>query len=829
MYLNEEGVWINTNTGGIQDLFDFNKVKKHIPVYYDYNTKNKSFFNMYLLFKKIGIKNHSEHLQIFNPALIGVDPWDPSLSDAIKIMIDKEISMNPWYFFREFVKIRIGTKKVPFDLNIGNYMAIWLMSRSQDILFIAPRQIGKTFVATTYLAYLINFGGNNIIMSNIHYEEPKAKDNVGKMKQVLDDLPDYLHYHKMEFGKLNPKTGKTEIKRRRVDNSTSMRVLENKLFNNIVKTIVVGLDESKAQTSGRGNTDPIVFVDEMPFIKYNYHLIDTIGQAMSTARKNARMNGLKSGLWLLGTPGFLNTINGKWAYEKIKNDYISLTVNDFHIFDMTVEELEAYRDTRSLNTIFFVNFEFDLLGYDENWLYDKSRKESVEVIKREILLEWLEQSAENPFSRRVLNSIENKSRVCNIKKAHYLNEEFLLYPTKDSIVTKEDDLFEFLKYNCRHGIVIGVDTAYGRGGNNDKSTMVMVDAYNGRIVCTYGSNTINIDDYRIFITTLIKDLKMNNIKAAFAIEINAGGESLISALKKIPQYQDYLVAYPVSEAKLDNPNAIVDTNIIIGNKRIPSDIGLRVTGGKNGSRNKLINTLSILVEKYTECISVPVIAQEINSLTIRKSKTTEGGKIEASDGCHDDYIMAMLHAYYAIFDNSTFLEYRNNIRINLENFLINEDVQILDVTSKSNTRIQTRYIEKNGKLEIIYKDIKTGKIISKDEALAIEKESVFFNRVKEKGINNTEDIYETANMSDAPNIGLLKSLKDNNNKFNKNIEEITIEEFERHQPKTRDFADIYVRNDVIQSQDPYVQQKMMESNVRRNNSGSIFDIFNINR
>ena len=79
-YSQEEGIWRDKKTGYVQNLFDFVKTQPYIKRYYDYNTQNDSFYNMYIYFKKLGVKNHSEHLQIFNPALIGVNPRNPLLS-----------------------------------------------------------------------------------------------------------------------------------------------------------------------------------------------------------------------------------------------------------------------------------------------------------------------------------------------------------------------------------------------------------------------------------------------------------------------------------------------------------------------------------------------------------------------------------------------------------------------------------------------------------------------------------------------------------------------------------------------------------------------------
>ena len=732
-YSQEEGIWRDKKTGYVQNLFDFVKTEPYIKRYYDYNTKNDSFYNMYIYFKKLGVKNHSEHLQIFNPALIGVNPRDPLLSDQVKDMIDKECRLNPWYFFREIVLVKVNKNRIPFDLNIGNYSAIWLMLRSQDIFFEAPRQIGKTFVVTTLLAYHLNFGGMNLNMTNIHYDENKAKDNVSKIKEVLDDLPPYLQYHQFELGKTD-KNGKQMLKRR-IDRGAKNRDFECRLFNNKLKTVVIGFDPDKANNAGRGNTDPFIFIDEIPHIKFNFKAIAALVQSMTTIRKRTREFGLHSGLWLLGTPGFLNTPYGKWMYERVQNDYIKVGINNLDIFSKTIEDLEKWRDTRGISTMFHIKFEFDLLGYDEEWLFDKARSEEVETIRREIMIKWEDDTGENPFSKRTLNMLENKAKVVQVEKTTFLGQEFLIYPRKEYLY-KGNDLIDFLKYNCRNGFIVGVDSAYGRGGNSDKSTLVFVDARTGRVIATYGSNVINIDDYAILIISIMEQLKKNNMRAGFAIERNAGGETIIAMLKKLPEYQDYLIVYKTSDFKLATPGAIIDTNVMIGQNKMACDIGLSVT---SKTRPLMMNRLSTLVEKYSEAIGVPVVVNEIMTLTVHKTPGNKEGKIAASDGCHDDYIMAMLHAYYAVFDNTTLLKIRNNIIIDTNSFIINNNVTILDVTNPVNSRIKTSYEQRGGKIDITYYDNLAKKFVSKMEAKNIEKEEKFNRRIRNE--NNPVDNY----------------------------------------------------------------------------------------
>lgn len=728
MYLNEEGVWINKESGYIQDLFDYLKTKPYIPRIYDYETQNTSFYNMHVLLKRLGIKNHDEHLQLFDPTLRGVDPYSPLLTNEVKMKIDKECRLNVWYFFREIVRVRINTEESYFDLNIGNYTNIWLMSRSMDFFFEQPRQTGKTYGVTTFLAYLLNFGGKGIQMTNVHYKEEKAKDNVLAVQKVLDNLPPYLQYHKMELGKEDPKTGAVKIKARPAMSKSSKKTLDNRLFDNIIKSVIVGMSEDNANNSGRGNTDAIIFIDEITMIKFNFLLLGSIGQANSTAKMNYHKAGLHHGMWMLGTPGFLNTPHGRWMYENVVGRYVKLTVNTLFIFDMTADELSKWRDTQSISTVFHIKYSYDLLGYNEDWLYEKARNESVVVTRREILLNWEEEEGNNPFSKSVLNSLSNKANTVTGMKTNYKGYDFLLYDNED-YAFHSPDLIKFLKYNFNNGIVVGIDVAYGYGSNRDSTAMVFIDSRTLRVVATFGSNTIDNDDLLMLLLTIMKDAKENMLKIALAIERNSPAEGVIASLKKIPQYQEYLVVYEASERKLLDPSAIIDTNVYYKDKAIPCDIGLRTT---KTTRPMLMDVLSTLVTRFSEAISIPCIVNEIVSLTTNVTKTTT--KIEAGDGSHDDFVMAMVHGYFAIFNNAKMLKIRNHINIDSSTFMIDEQSKIVDVTTTKNTkRIVPEYQEINGKIHIKYKDIVEDKYITMEEAKRIENDEKFNSRIRSRG------------------------------------------------------------------------------------------------
>jgi hypothetical protein len=81
---------------------DWDNYPSAIP---DYSTKNVSFVRYTKLLKAMGVDNHLFCLALIDQSLQGVDPFDPKLTEAQMELILAECIENPWYFFREVLRI----------------------------------------------------------------------------------------------------------------------------------------------------------------------------------------------------------------------------------------------------------------------------------------------------------------------------------------------------------------------------------------------------------------------------------------------------------------------------------------------------------------------------------------------------------------------------------------------------------------------------------------------------------------------------------------------------------------------------------------------------
>lgn len=130
---------------------DWSRFPNAIP---DYATKNTSFVYMAKVLHKMGVKNCLFHLSLLNPELQGVDPFDEeNLTDDQKQAILLECTYNPWYVFREIIRIppKAGTKDIPFKINRANLALYWLFFNHIEVFLIMARQQGKALPLDTLI------------------------------------------------------------------------------------------------------------------------------------------------------------------------------------------------------------------------------------------------------------------------------------------------------------------------------------------------------------------------------------------------------------------------------------------------------------------------------------------------------------------------------------------------------------------------------------------------------------------------------------------------------------------------------------------------------
>ena len=223
-----------------------------MPIY-DFKTKNRSFVQVHIQLKMLGIKNNAFHLILLNPLLQGVDPYDPNLTSQQIMMIIQECKLNMFYYLREVVRIEEqGGSLVPFRMDRGTLAAAYHFINNINFYLIKPRQTGKTVGVNAMLSWAFKFQGPNGDFLFSCNREDLAKKNLRGMKNILSHLPKYMTKMGTES---KDSLGKTI---RKTDNIKTYR---EPATNNSAMVANCASSEDAAETIGRGFTHIYQYFD----------------------------------------------------------------------------------------------------------------------------------------------------------------------------------------------------------------------------------------------------------------------------------------------------------------------------------------------------------------------------------------------------------------------------------------------------------------------------------------------------------------------------------------------------------------------------------------
>ena len=117
---------------------------------YDITTTNLSFIQTAKDLSQLGIKNNKFFLRLYDPRLVGVDPFSPVLTQEQMQRIILECIRNPWYYLREISRIpEQGSAQGPgsgskFQLHRANLAATYCFLHNINYYEVIPRQCGKS-------------------------------------------------------------------------------------------------------------------------------------------------------------------------------------------------------------------------------------------------------------------------------------------------------------------------------------------------------------------------------------------------------------------------------------------------------------------------------------------------------------------------------------------------------------------------------------------------------------------------------------------------------------------------------------------------------------
>lgn len=588
-------------------LSDWNKYPKAIV---DTKTTNKSFIRVAQIYKAMGVENHAFLLALHNPDLQGVDPFDPNLTTDQRYAIVTEVSENPWYFFREIIRIPTsGTLAgISFIANRANIAYLWCCFNHLTTMIIMPRQTGKSVVADSCNTYMLIAGGTNIKMVLFTKDNGLRVSNIERLKSIFDLLPWYINT------------------RDKSDSNNTENITINSLKNRL-DTVVGQNTLAGAMKVGRGLTVAILQVDELAFIPHVKESLETALAATGAARENAKNSGSHYYNTYTTTPGYINTEEGayaKWIYDgcaRWTEKFLDLPNQDE--LNDTIR-----KNTRRGNLSVLIEYNHRQLGKTDEWLKERILEANAtgDRAEADFLNKWSQGSAASPISKE--NLIRLRDSLMSKKYVDISTEGYVM-----NWYVEEDEVLNGLP---GRQVVLGMDSSEMIG--NDYTALCGRDVSTGEVLCTAIINETNVLTLSNFIANLL--IKYPNM--TFIPEAKSTGVAIIDTVAQIFISKGYnpftrIFNYIADERDTNKEYAKLWDNISRGfglsdiYNKYRREFGYRTAGVGKNSRDNLYGTVFNSSIKYTaHLVRDNELITELESLVIKN------GRIDHPNGGHDD-------------------------------------------------------------------------------------------------------------------------------------------------------------------------------------------------
>ena len=581
----------------------------------DINTRNKSALKFASILKTMGIKNHHFHLALINPALSGVDPFDPDLTNETKLLIVNECKINPWYFFRECLRIPIeggiGSKFLEF--NRANISLFWCFFNHIRYFLIQPRQTGKSVSADSTYVYLLLLGGLNTKISLLTKDDDLRRRNILRMKKIMDVLPRYIDI-------------------RNKNDSNNQECITVNALQNRFDVFVPQKDEKGANNVGRGITTPVFGNDEGPFISWIEKSLQAALPGMSAAIEDARSIGAHYGSIFTTTAGSKDDKSGEFIYNAIQASY------DWNedLYDSYDEE-ELYKivkmggkNTLSING----TFSYKQLGKDDPWMMDQLQltMQTPDAANKDYFNVWRSGTESHPLQLNLRNVI-----VSSQKEAVYTEIDRENYYTVRWYIRREDINQKLYRGNY----ILGIDPSEGCG--RDDIGVVLTDVSTGETIAAANINETNILTFGEWIHNVL--VKYPSITLLMERR-NTGASILDHLLRSLPAVgvDPFKRIFNTIVNNYDEEEkAWKEINVSMGSRprnvyvKYKSKFGFATSGAGMFSRSNLYDYVLFNAAKFIGNVTRDkILIDQINTLTKIKNR------VDHEEGKHDDLVIAWL-------------------------------------------------------------------------------------------------------------------------------------------------------------------------------------------
>lgn len=611
---------------------------------FDYATKNESFIELAYELKKEGIRNNNFFLCLFDEELVGVDPYDPNLSDTMKLKVQNECMNNYWYFIREIVKIPEAGGFTFYKLNKLNLATSFCMDLNLNTFTEGPRQSGKTIGVLIRYVWVYHFGTINSQMAFSNKRLDDSQLNLKRFNNIFEMLPDYLKSH------VSP------------NDRNNLDYIESAENGNSIKALSSPTTKQNADQLGRGFTSPSIWFDEFGFLKFNGIVYAAASPALTRAAEAAERNGTPYGKTITTTPNDRDSYEGAYAYS-ILDGAVRF---DNTWYDMSYTKIKEIIDTNSSNNFVYIKFGYKDLGRDERWFRNQCRELNNDLmkIKRELLLEWTLANDRSPFSEEQLSSISS-----------YVKEDPISFMYFNKI-------YKFNVYEEFHDMfttnwIVSIDI--GGGLQQDFTVITIIDPRTKRLKAVYRSNSILGDELIELVENMIDTFLPN---AVVVPERNSLGIPILDRMAKsniIRPRLYYEVKDRMAERKIGDPRK---------NEMAKFKTKVQVYGQvtDKSSRDIMFNEiLAYMVENEPEAIICPELFSELKTL-----ERNNRGKIEARQGGHDDVVMAWLIGLYALMYGKNISKF---VKLTAPSYMTDQGEMVSRTSQKYAKFVNTMYNE----------------------------------------------------------------------------------------------------------------------------------------
>lgn len=600
------------------------------------NTTNTSFIEYANILRDAGVRNYKWCLQLHNPMLRDIDPFDPDLTDDIRLAIRQECASNPFYYFREIAKAPGHTPENPKPIlaNRGNMSVYWLFFNSITTYLIQIRQTGKSLTMDHLTLYLCNLHYNKKLVNLFTKDDGLRKQNMERVREIDQYIPWYLTGHK----------------RGDVNNTEEVHF---GLTANRFKGHIPATSEKFANNVGRGFTAPTYLIDEFAFLRYAEISIPAMLAGGNNARTDAEQDGIFYGTIFSTTAGKKDDPDGAYAY-KLVTEAADWTESFLDCRDKKhlIEVIIAAMPVRSSGKAperpeVHCAFNHRQLGKTDEWLRRAiaDTKAEGEAADRDFGNVWTDGSQKSPLS------VEDTRRI-RASELVYHGDRIDPWPYTLRWQMPANKVEGYMQANK---VVLSTDPSENIG--RDDSTLNFRDVRTGRVVCAANindSNTIEMANFiaHLLITypniTWIPENKLNGSTIIDQVMLQLLARN-IDPFRRIfnlvvDEYQEFKERY----------------KDIVTNGRIPREFvtayrrffGFKTSASGKFSRAGLYGSVFMAAVKYTgDTVHDPVTINQILSLVVRD------GRVDHPKGGKDDSVVAWLLTYWFLTNAKNLAHY----------------------------------------------------------------------------------------------------------------------------------------------------------------------------